>query len=513
MGKSWTLYKKLHRWPGLIISFILFYYGITGIIMNHRELLSGVDLNRNILPDNYLYKNWNNAALKGDLIINHDSILVFGNIGVWLTDSSFRKYTSFNSGFPAGSDNRKIFDLHRTKNGDLYAAAFSGLYGYDNNSESWYKFNTGTDEKRFTGLESIGDTIFAVNRSYLFKGISRAINTDFTQIMLPPPPGYEHKVTLFETIWQIHSGEILGLPGKIYVDILGIVIIFLSATGIIYFFFPGWIKRRLKRGKKAVRLIKTGRWSLFWHNKAGAWTFILLILLFLTGMFLRPPLLIAIGEAEILPLKYSNLNQPNPWYDKLRDILYDPGRDLLLLSAYDGVYYMNTRELMPVEFKNQPPVSIMGINVFENSGDGDYLIGSFTGLFTWNPERPEIYNLATGALYNGTARGRPVGDYLITGILKDAADNLYMVDYDLGVQSLDNNLRFPGMPENVIRDSNISLWGACLEIHTGRIYENLAGDFYILIVPLCGIAGITVVISGYILWRRKYRKKGYDNVL
>jgi len=37
--------------------------------------------------------------------------------------------------------------------------------------------------------------------------------------------------------------------------------------------------------------------------------------------------------------------------------------------------------------------------------------------------------------------------------------------------------------------------------------------FYILIVPLAGITGIIVVFSGYMVWRRKYRKKGYENIL
>jgi hypothetical protein len=68
------------------------------------------------------------------------------------------------------------------------------------------------------------------------------------------------------------------------------------------------------------------------------------------------------------------------------------------------------------------------------------------------------------------------------------------------------------MTEDIIRESNISLWNLCLEIHTGRIYENLTGGFYILIVPLTGIAGVTVVFSGYMLWRRKYRKQGYNNI-
>ena len=219
--------------------------------MNHRELVSGIDLRRQVLPDNYEYRNWNNAALKGNLIISKDSILVFGNIGIWLTDSVFNEYTSFNSGFPAGSDNRKISDVLRTTDGNLYAATFFGLYSYDFGDNNWHKFKLEGRGERFTGLECIGDTIFALSRSHLYKGISGGIKTDFTRIELPQPPGFDNKITLFETIWQIHSGEIFGLPGKLYVDFQGILTIFLSITGIIFFFSPGWIKRRIRRNRKS----------------------------------------------------------------------------------------------------------------------------------------------------------------------------------------------------------------------------------------------------------------------
>lgn len=509
MGKSWTTFKKLHKWPGLIISFVLLYYGITGILMNHRELFSGTDISRQFMPDNYEYRNWNNAALKGDLIISSDSIIVFGNIGIWITDSGFKKYTSFNAGFPDGSDNRKISDLLRTADGNLYAATLFGLYGYDSADRSWHKFKLEGNGERFTGLECIGDTLFAVSRSHLYKGLSAGTKTDFTTIELPPPPGFDNKITLFETIWQIHSGEIFGLPGKLYVDLLGIVTIFLSVTGIIYFFSPGWIKRRLRSNRESAKIIRVSRWSLRWHNKVGAWTFVLLIILFFTGMFLRPPLLIAIGNAEVSPLKYSHLDQPNPWYDKLRDLLYDPGRKIFLLSASDGIYYMNPEELRPVKYENQPPVSIMGINVFQNHENGYYLIGSFSGLFLWNPENPEIYNYITGEKYTESGGGKPVGDYKITGLLNDTESRQYFIEYGTGAQPLRHSSSFPEMPENILKESKISLWNFCLEIHTGRIFENLTGSFYILIVPLTGIAGITVVISGYMLWRRKYRKQGY----
>lgn len=52
----------------------------------------------------------------------------------------------------------------------------------------------------------------------------------------------------------------------------------------------------------------------------------------------------------------------------------------------------------------------------------------------------------------------------------------------------------------------MSLWNLSLEIHTGRFFQVFLGDFYILIVPLAGLAAMTVVISGYLLWRKRYKK-------
>ncbi len=512
MGKSWKTYRKLHRWPGLLISFLLLYYALTGIIMNHRDWLAGVDLDRDIMPSNYNYVNWNNAALKGNLNISPDSILVYGNIGIWLTDSSFSSFVPFNDGFPKGIDNRKIFDLHMAPDGNLYAATLTGLYGYDTGAHEWRKFLIEDKEERFTGLVNKGDTVYAITRSCLFRGLSSGPSTQFQKIMLPASPGYDNKITLFETIWQIHSGEVFGVPGKVYVDILGIIIIFLSVTGIIWFFFPGWIKRRTRSNLDSKRILRIGKWSLRWHNKVGAWTFVLLILLFLTGAFLRPPLLIAIGNSRVHPIKYTHLDQPNPWYDKLRDINYDEETKAFLLAASDGIYKMDPTNLMPVKFENQPPVSVMGITVFEKYDKENYLIGSFSGLFLWNPMNREIFDFITGSPYMETGIGRPVGDFTVTGLIHDMKGRMLIADYSSGIVPLQEGLSFPEMPGNMLSESRISLWNLCLEIHTGRIFEKFIGAFYILIVPLTGITGIIIVISGYILWRRKYKRQGYENI-
>lgn len=507
MGNNWVLYKKLHKWPGLIISCALFYYAITGIFMNHRSLFSGLDVDRDLLPVAYHYRNWNNAALKGNLIINSDSILVYGNIGVWLTDSVFKHYESWNSGFPQGIDNRKIFDIVQTENGEIYAATLVGLYTWDRDSRKWVILIAGDNPERFTGLTCLGDTLFALSRSHLYKGKSDGIHSFLSKIELPAPEGYNREVTLFQTIWQIHSGEIMGLSGQVFVDLLGMITAFLSLTGIIYFFFPGWIKRRFLLHKSAVKLVSINKWSLKWHNKLGAWTFVLLIILFFTGMFLRPPMLLLVANAKIAPLRFTHLDQPNPWYDKLRDILYDPDKEMFLLSTSDGMYGMDLNDPRPKRLQVQPPVSIMGINTLEPYQDKAYLVGSFSGLFLWNPEQPEIFNFPDGKIYQEQSTGRPIGDFKVTGTLSDGKGHLYLADYDKGIVPLWHGKTFPPMPENILETSGMSLWNACLEIHTGRIFQGMLGDFYILLVPLVGLTGITVVLSGYLLWRRKYKIK------
>ncbi|NPA44111.1 MAG: hypothetical protein GXO49_01115 [Chlorobi bacterium] len=118
--------KKYHKWISVIVTLVLVLFSISGIILNHRELFSRFDVNRNLLPSDFKYINWNNAAVKNTEKINNDSILIYGNIGVWLTDSTFKKFKDFNKGFPKGIDNKKICKIHLAPNKSLFAGTFLG---------------------------------------------------------------------------------------------------------------------------------------------------------------------------------------------------------------------------------------------------------------------------------------------------------------------------------------------------------------------------------------------------
>ena len=130
-------FKKYHKWLGVIVAIFLLLFAFSGIVLNHRNLLSPVDVDRSFLPDEYQIVNWNNAAVKGTEKITADSILIYGNIGIWLTDSSFANYKDFNSGIPQGIDNRKVCKVLLGKNGDLWAGTLFGLFRYDYKQQQW----------------------------------------------------------------------------------------------------------------------------------------------------------------------------------------------------------------------------------------------------------------------------------------------------------------------------------------------------------------------------------------
>ncbi len=69
--------------------------------------------------------------------------------------------------------------------------------------------------------------------------------------------------------------------------------------------------------------------------------------------------------------------------------------------------------------------------------------------------------------------------------------------------------RFAILPQKIIKDSPVSLWNVALEIHTGRIYQSIIGDFYVLIVPITGIFALFILISGFIVWLKIRKKVNY----
>lgn len=494
-------FKKLHKWPAIIIAFIAVLFAASGIVMNHRGAFSGLDVSRKLLPDNYTYNNWNLAAVRGS-ISNNNNTYLYGNIGIWKCSNNFQNFTDFNQGFPKGIDNRKIYALQKLHN-VFFAGTHLGLYKRNVLNGVWQKVELPVKNDRIADVSLKGDTLLVLTRDYLLESSDGEV---FHKTELPEPIDYEHKTGLFDTFWQLHSGELFGLIGKLIVDLLGVVTIVLSITGLLHFFFPKIIKRRKKKVKHIQSIVAVKKTNLHWHNVVGFVFVLFLLINTFAGIHLRPPLLIAIATKQVGIIQGTHLDQPNPWFDKLRRVKWDETNRRYIFSTADGFYFADEElnsKLIPAPV--QPPVSVMGCNVLEPINDEHLLVGSFSGMFVWNTQTGEVCDYFSGQHYQ-TPQGmaRPIAANMAAGLIR-SANSAFWFDYNRGVIGL-NGAQFPVMPEEIRKASPMSLWNVSQEIHTGRIFEHLIGGFYILFVPLAGICLMIVLLSGILIWWMAYRK-------
>jgi len=387
----------------------------------------------------------------------------------------------------------------------LVAGPHFGVFTNRLGSSNLVQSNTPKGEERVSDLTVKGDSLLILTRDYLY------CTTDLIHLQkltIPPKQGYERQATLFLTLWKLHSGELFGFAGMLFVDLLGFVLIFLSITGLLHFLFPKLISRLKRSNRSFSGTLTAKKWNLKWHNLIG-YVFALFLLLNTTaGMFLRPPLLIPISSTQVGIIPYSDLDSANPWQDKLRRLVWNKETGSFLIYTSDGFFFADqnfSKELY--QSGNQPNVSIMGCNVLESMGRDSYLVGSFSGLFVWDTVSGTVLDYYTG-LAAETPRGltRPVGQNMVAGFLQDCEGKKYWIDYNRGAISTNGASAFPTMPKEILMNSPISLWNAALEIHTGRIFENLVGPLYLLYVPLMGLAVLIVLISGFMVWWLAYRK-------
>lgn len=482
---------------------------ISGIFLNHRKLVSGIAVSRNLLPASYQFNNWNNGAVKGSFHLTPDSVLVYGGSGIWLTDNYYITFNEFTQGLKSGTDNRITSKIVKTANGHVFAATTFDLYQLSSDN-SWKNITERLEvAERISDLVVRGDSLIVLSRSQLY--LSTGNHTAFTSIELKEPRDYSPKVSLFRTLWLLHSGELFGLPGQLFVDLLGVLLIVICVTGLLFTFLPGIIRRRKKRNQSVERAKKAFRASIKWHNKPGAIFLWFLLVVSISGMFLRPPLLIAIINANVSPIPGTKLNDSNPWHDKLRCIIYDSTKSEWLLYSSSGFYAFKALHDQPHKVNSIPPVSVMGVTVLEPAENG-FLVGSFSGLYRWNRDNGTVIDCYTNTpVKEVKASGRPVFNHTVSGLIRGTKNGDIVFEYDEGAIALNDNSQFSLMPEK-IKEVKMSLWHACLEIHVGRAYHPFIGPFSDLFVFLMGFLLTFILISGYVVYRKNYanKKKSID---
>lgn len=571
-------WKKYHRWFGLVLSVFMLVFCVSGIILNHREVFSGCEVSRKWLPASYHIKNFNNGVVKGTVVKksaahslsseNCDSVLAYGCAGIFLTDSRLSTWQDFNAGLPESIDERNVRHVVKAKDGSLWCAALRDVYRYDENSHRWKKVELPGNEERIMdvalGKNSI--QVVALTRSRIFEITPIASNIDVSESpsslassakggvsekspdifekksggfsekvgtflgkyrveskIIPAPKKYEPKTTLFKLVWHLHSGEFFGLPGKLVVDAIALVLIVLSITGILLFILPYGIRRAKKLAAKdrMKRLGKQFAWNMKWHNKIGYVTIVLTLWIAITGMCLRPPLMV--------PLVLSKLPQAvgedgNVWQDKLRAIRWDAVQGDWLVSTSEGFLrvdedFSQAPKMLPDD--ECPKLSPMGITVWESDGKGGWIVGSFRGIYRWNPvnhSSNQILDYFTDKPSVETSM-IPISDNLVCGYSEDFLGGKPLVfDFAKGVEdakgqavALCNDEPKKSRNEESMSDlicvtAPMSLWNVALELHVGRCYSPFLGPLSDLFVFLSGLLITLVLLSGYIISHRRRKK-------
>ncbi len=496
--------RKYHKWPSLIVGLFILFFCVSGIIMNHRSIFASLNFPRSFMPGDYHYKNWNLASIKGFIPLNESEMLAYGNVGIWKTDRQFSQFSDMNAGFPKGIDYRKIFCMTKTGEGRLFAGTLFGLYEFDHSKDEWQKIKLPHDNQRVVKLLEQDKNLIVLTRSEMWEMPLDEIGV-FKSIEVPATDDHEGKAGMFRTLWVIHSGEIFGLTGKLIVDMVGLAVIFMTLTGFFYTFLPKFSKKIRENYRK--KLQKLNRSAINWHTLLGVYGLPILIVTTLTGMFLRPPLLIPIANKEMAAIPGTILANENVWHDKFRDMVYDTLSKEYIISTSEGFIKLDvgsgsnrTRKM-----EAQPPVSVMGINVFQDLGNGEYLVGSFSGIYKWNSLKGNSIDLITGMPAQDQAGGNPFGAIAVAGVYMENNQPVAIFDYGAGWMNLEPQNK-PNMPE-VIANQPVSWWNLALEVHTGRIFAFLFGDFYILYVPLMGILILLILTTGFLMyWKSKKRK-------
>lgn len=541
-------WKKYHRWLGLVLSVFMLVFCVSGIILNHREVFSGCEVSRKWLPASYYIKNFNNGVVKGTVVKksaahslsseNCDSVLVYGCAGVFLTDSRLSTWQDFNAGLPESIDERNVRHVVKAKDGSLWCAALRDVYRYDENSHRWKKVELPGNEERIMDVALAKDsmTVVALTRSRVFTIVPFVQYGEIVKIgksssetyrveskIIPAPKKYEPKTTLFKLVWHLHSGEFFGLLGKLVVDAIALVLIVLSITGILLFILPYGIRRAKKLAAKArmKRLGKQFAWNMKWHNKIGYVTIVLTLWIAITGMCLRPPLMV--------PLVLSKLPQAvgedgNVWQDKLRAIRWDAVQGDWLVSTSEGFLrvdedFSQAPKMLPDD--ECPKLSPMGVAVWESDGKGGWIVGSFRGIYRWNPVNHslnQILDYFTGKPSEETSM-IPISDNLVCGYSEDFLGGKPLVfDFAKGVEDAKGQAvalcndepkksrNEESMSDLICETAPMSLWNVALELHVGRCYSPFLGPLSDLFVFLSGLLITLVLLSGYIISHRRRKK-------
>lgn len=498
---SFRVSKSIHKYLGLISGLYLLAMGASGLLLNHPEWIRSINTPHSLVPDDYSYQNWNRMLIRSGTITADGAWYLAGKSGIARSDDQGHSFSILDDGFPAAAYDRDTADLLiLDKNSDeriLLAATRSGLYQkHGNNPWSQIRLPDAPSSPRMVALVKTEKKIIAFSETSAWQADIATRN--FTPVELTvADEDSATKVPLFRVLHDIHNGAILGTPGKVLLDISGIFLVILGVSGLVIWFVP-WRNRKLPGLRQPPGTFF--RWCWKYHLKLGIWIVVVLMILAGSGIFLRPPLLLATITHSLgadNPLLHFSPSSGG-FGGKFQSATYS-SNGAIIISTQSGLW-RGPANLDGKFQRLQLPVPIhgMGVTVLEGMENDQLLIGSFSGLFVVEEHQGRTWRLRRPGLQENNPYQ---SNDLVSGVIMAGGQPILRVDYHDGMLPMTALQRLlPAMPPEIAAAAPISLWHYLFEFHNGRIFEPWLGPWYLLIIPISGIILLLLCLSGAYDW-------------
>lgn len=507
MNKLFKLSKTLHKYLGLILFLFLAWMSLSGILLNHPDWISGLSVPKWMVPKHYIYEDWSRSALVDAVFPNSKICYAAGREGVWFSIDSGRTFTSLNkNGFSDSRHYRRTNDilmLGDSADYKLLAGTYGGIQLFDPNSQKWSKIELELEFEKVIKFLEDDEYIYAATDSKIYRSDKDKLS--FVDLKIVSNID-ESELTMTEVFFEIHSGKAWGLPGRLIFDLVGLILFFLSISGIIIWYLPKQAKIKLKTkvGFNPIKSLKTSKWFFKYHLKLGIWSSIALILLAFTGFFMRPPFIVVITDMTLLEKYYPGFSHDDPFYHKIRNVMLDSEANLIIIDATNGRWKGKAEKNAEYSKEESPlPIFVMGATVFEKH-KGRQLIGSFNGMYSVCDSDGRVTDIIEGKKFDEIDPVMP-GKYMITGYFTTPENDTIFTTHQHGIHTLNDSKRRGRfiMPDEMLADYHMPLWNYMFELHNARIFKSMIGGIYILLIPLGSLLALILFITGVYDWFKR----------
>ena len=182
-----TLYRKsrwLHKILGLILIPFLIWMSISGIILNHPELVDQINVPAWMIPEHYKIKNWNRSSIIGAVQSVDNTTYLFGKKGVWRVSAS-NSIDFLGRGFPQSAFYQKtnhMVLLNRDKDSLLLAATDGGLYFSAINNGQWRRIDLPGKPEKLKKILMIQNDLLIIGESNFYCSSLTNFSTTFLSL-------------------------------------------------------------------------------------------------------------------------------------------------------------------------------------------------------------------------------------------------------------------------------------------------------------------------------------------